>query len=208
MLERDPGIFTIGGGVTNENDGTIHGFTGLAYRNIGGWGRGLSLRGDGNYNYAGVKFIESKITVGFVEPYLFETRVRFRTNLTRSKTISDYSLRKVTELNLTTFSLEQDFTSHFTGIWEVLSVATYIDHGITLQDEATGKYMRTDAVIASTGVTLDLDYRNNLFNPTQGHFSRLSFEYASDKLGSSNVDDFIRITGQTTFYFPILRILL
>ena len=205
VSERDPGVFTIGSGVTNENNGTIHGFTGLAYRNIGGWGRGLSLRGDGNYNYAGVKFIESKITFGFVEPYLFETRVRFRTNLTRAKTIFDYSLRKVTELNLTTFSLEQDFTSHFTGIWEVLSVATYLDRGITVQDEIAGGYTRADSVIASTGVTLDLDYRNNLFNPTQGHYSRLSFEYASDKLGSSSIDDFIRITGQTTFYFPIQK---
>lgn len=203
VTERDPGIFTIGGGVTNENNGTIHGYTGLAYRNIGGWGRGVSVRTDGNYNYAGVRFIESKITFGFVEPYLFESRTRFRTNLTRSRSIADYNLRKVTELNSTTFSLEQDFTSHFTGIWDVLNVSTYVDKGITSEDELTHGYSREDLVIASTGITLDSDYRNNLFNPTRGHFSRISIEYAADQLGNSNVDDFIRLNGQTTWYYTI-----
>lgn len=203
LTERDPGIFAIGGGLTNENNGTIHGYTGLAYRNIGGWGRGISIRTDGNYNYADVRFVESKITLGFVEPYLLDTRTRFRTNVTRSRSISDFKLRKATEVNSATFSLEQDFTSHFTGIWDVLNVATYVDRGITNEDELNGSYKREDLVIASTGVTLDLDYRNNLFNPTKGHFSRVSVEYATDKLGSSNIDDLIRINGQTTFYQPI-----
>ena len=117
--------------------------------------------------------------------------------------ISDFKLRKVTEVNSATFSLEQDFTSHFTGIWDVLNVATYVDRGITNEDEILGNYKREDLVIASTGIILDLDYRNNLFNPTKGHFSRVSIEYATDKLGSSNIDDLVRINGQTTFYQPI-----
>ncbi len=202
VLERDPGVFTVGAGLTNENRGTLHGYTGLAYRNIGGWGRGLSARIEGNYNYADVKFLESKLTVGFVEPYLFETRTRFRINLTRSMTIANYELRKVTELNSATYSLEQDFTSHITGIWDLLNVATYIDRGITVQDQIDNKYNRETLIIVSTGPTLDLDYRNNIFNPTDGSFSRFSIEYAFES-GSENIDPFFRATGQTTFYVPI-----
>ncbi len=202
VSERDPGVFTIGAGITNENRGTLHGYTGLAYRNIGGWGRGVSARIEGNYNYADVKFLESKLTVGFVEPYLFESRTRFRINLTRSTTIASYELRKVTELNSATYSLEQDFTSHITGIWDVVNVSTYIDRGISVQDQIDNNYPRETLIIVSTGPTLDLDYRNNLFNPTDGSFSRISMEYAFES-GSENVDPFFRATGQTTFYVPI-----
>ncbi len=202
VTERDPGVFTIGTGLTNENNGTLHGYTGIAYRNIGGWGRGISARIEGNYNFAGVKFLESRLTVGFVEPYLLETRTRFRINLTRSSTISNYQLRKVTELNSATYSLEQDFTSHITGIYDLLNVATYVDRGATAEDEVVGGYTREDLVIVSTGPTLDLDYRNNLFNPTDGSFSRFTFEYSFEG-GSIKIDQFIRFTGQTTFYIPV-----
>ncbi len=204
VTERDPGVFAIGAGITNENRGTLQGYSGIAYRNIGGWGRGLSARIEGNYNFADVKFLESKLTVGFVEPYLFETRTRFRINLTRSRTISNYQLRKVTELNSSTYSLEQDFTSHITGIWDLLNIATYVDRGATAEDEIAGGYRREDLVIVSTGPTLDLDYRNNLFNPTDGSFSRLAFEYSFES-GSSNIDQFARLTGQTTFYIPVQK---
>ncbi len=199
VVERDPGVFTIGAGATNENNGTIRGFTGIAYRNIGGWGRGLSLRGEGNYNFADVKYLESKIILGGVEPYLFETRSRLRLNITRSRTISDISIKKVTELNLGVLSIEQDFTSHVTGIWDLWSVATYVDHGISPEDN-NGIY--ESQVIGSTGPTIDIDYRDNLFNPTRGSFSRFSIEYAPEILTNNNVDDFIRLTGQSTWYFP------
>lgn len=205
LIERDPGIFTIGGGATNENKGTVRGYTGVAYRNIGGWGRGLSARFEGNYNFADVKYLETKFTLGGVEPYLMQSRARLRVNVTRSRSISDYSLRKVTELNSGVISVEQDFTSHFTGIWDLLSVSTYIDHGIDHEDEIKNNYERTDLVIGSTGPRIDIDYRDNFFNPTRGSFSQLSIEYATEALSSHKVDDFIRTTGQTTWYFPFQK---
>ncbi|MBC7743344.1 MAG: BamA/TamA family outer membrane protein [Bdellovibrionaceae bacterium] len=202
VTERDPGVFTVGGGVTNENAGTVRGYTGAAYRNIGGWGRGVSARVEGNYNYARYKFVESKITLGAVEPYLLDTRARLRLNLTRAREISDFAIRKVTELNSSVLSIEQDFTSHFIGIWDLFNVTTYVDRGMTRQDEIDFKYEYSDLVIGSTGPTLDFDYRDNLFNPTKGSFTRFKAEYASEFNGSNKVDDFIRLTGQTTFYVP------
>lgn len=204
VTEREPGVYTIGAGATNENNGTIRGYTGVAYRNIGGWGRGLSARVEGNYNFADVKYLEHKIILGGVEPYLFDTRARLRLNITRSRSISDINIKKVTELNSGALSVEQDFTSHVTGIWNLWSVSTYIDHGITPEDEIRYNYQYESLVIGSTGPSVDVDYRDNIFNPTRGSYSRLSAEYASVFLSNNNVDDFLRITGQSTWYFPVL----
>jgi outer membrane protein insertion porin family len=201
VVERDPGVRVIGVGVTDENKGTLRGYTGVAYRNFFGWGVGLSARADLNYNFALLRYLEQKYTFGFVWPYLFETRARFRTSATRSNTIGDVTINKVTEANTAVFSIEQDFTSHFTGIFSY-SVSTYKDHGITNEDEIKYGYSSESLVIGSIGPTIDLDYRDNLFNPTKGSFSRLSGEYATEFLGTNNVDDFYRVTAQTTHYFP------
>lgn len=201
--ERKPGIFTVGAGVTNENDFTVHGYLGAAYRNIGGWGRGASLRGEGSYNPNVLDFFEWKVIAGYLEPYLFDTRLRFRVNYTTSRTVSDYTIRQQTIANQAVWSVEQDITSHITGIWQVYNIANYVDQGITGEDETKYGYKREDMVIASMGPTLDIDYRDNLLNPTDGNFSRITLEYASGVLGSNNTDDFLRATAQTTLYTTV-----
>lgn len=202
VSERDPGVRLLGFGVTDENRGTLHGYAGIAYRNFFGWGVGLSARAELNYNFALLKYLEQKYIFGFVWPYLFETRARFRTSATRSNTIADVTINKVTEAHIATFALEQDFTSNVTGIFSY-NVSTYKDHGITNEDEVRYNYRSESLVIGSVGPTIDLDYRDNLFNPTKGSFSRLAAEYSTEFLGNNNVDDFYRIIGQTTHYFPL-----
>lgn len=199
VKERDPGVFTMGFGATNENQLTLHGYTGVSYRNIGGWGRALFSRVEGNYNIADIKYLESKVTVGYLEPYLFETRARFKVNVTRSNTISDLDARKVTMLNYAVTTVEQDITSHVMVGYDILGVATYVDQGISPSDNVP----RTDMVIASTGPSISIDYRDNQFNPTRGHFSKLNLEYSSENLGSSKVDEFVRTTATFTHYQPI-----
>lgn len=201
ISERDPGVRVLGVGLTDENRGTLHGYTGIAYRNFFGGGVGLSARAELNYNFASLRYLEQKYTFGFLFPYLFDSRARFRTSATRSNTIGDISINKVTEANTAVFSLEQDFTSYFTGLL-AYSVSTFKDHGITNEDEVKFGYSSESLVIGSIGPTLDLDFRDNLFNPTKGSFSRLSLEYATNSLGNNNVDDFYRLTGQTTHYLP------
>lgn len=200
LQERKPGIRTIGAGITNENNYTLHGYAGIAYRNIGGWGRGVSVRREGSYNPNILNFIESKITFGYLEPYLFDTRARFRINYTTSQAVSDYTIRQKTITNQTVWSVEQDINSHLTGIWQIYNIANYVDEGISRDDEIKYNYSRKDLVIASTGPTLDIDYRDNILNPTSGNLSRLTLEYATSFLGSTNTDDFLRGTAQTTFY--------
>lgn len=201
VVERDPGVKVLGVGLTDENEGTLHGYAGIAYRNFDGWGIGLSLRSELNYNFASIRYLEQKHTLGFVFPYLFDTRARFRTSATRSNTIADILINKVTEANTAVFSIEQDFSSHVTGVISY-TVSTFKDRGISSEDEVKFGYTSESIVIGSFGPTIDLDYRDNLFNPTKGSFSRLSLEYAAESLGNNNIDDFYRVIGQTTFYFP------
>jgi len=199
--ERKPGVGTLGVGVTNENNLTLHGFAGIAYRNIGGWGRGASLRGEAKYNPEIINFVEYKATAGYLEPYLFDTRARFRLNYTTAREISDISIRKSTITNQTVFSFEQDFTSHITGIFELPNISNYVDEGIDKDDEIKFGYTRQDMVIVTIGPTIDIDYRDNILNPTDGHWTRLTLEYSSQS--NHNVDDFYRATGQFTLYNPI-----
>lgn len=201
--ERKPGVFTAGAGVTNENNLTLHGFMGIAYRNLGGWGRGVSLRGEAKYNPNITNFVEYKATAGYVEPYLFDSRVRFRVNYTTAREISDFSIRKSTITNQTVFSFEQDFTSHITGIFELPNISNYVDQGITKEDEIANGYSRQDMVIGTIGPTIDIDYRDNILNPQDGHWTRLTLEYSSDFLGNHNVDPFYRASGQFTLYTPL-----
>jgi outer membrane protein insertion porin family len=194
--ERDPGLFSVGAGLTNERGVTLRGFAGLGYRNIAGTGRGASIRSEGNYNFTQIKFPETKITIGYLEPYLFDSRVRARANITRSKTVSDLSEKLGYETNQYTYSVEKDFTSHVTFIYDLLNIAQvnyfFLDSGSIKQ--------RQD--IASTGPTIDIDYRDNPFNPSKGIFARFNFEYATPWLGSSDTIEYYRTTGSFTHYQP------
>jgi outer membrane protein assembly complex protein YaeT len=201
VTERDPGILALGAGATSERTFTIRGYAGLAYRNLRGTGRGVSLRLEGNYNIAQVKYLESKIILGYLEPYLFNTRVRGRINLSRTKSVTDYDLRQVTEVNQITYSVEKDFTSHVLGIYEVYSLASIKQTGI----DNTYKLPTNILDIATTGPSIDIDFRDSPFNPTIGTFTRLSAEYSSPNfpangLGSTETINYIRSTASFTHY--------
>ncbi len=197
VTERDPGLFTIGVGATNERDFTLRGFTGVGYNNIFGTGRGISVRVEGNYNVGQIRFLETKGTIGYLEPYLFDSRVRFRSNASLQKTLSDLNTKIGTDLNQYTFSLEKDFTSHVTGSFDLYNLAQSRDFNI----ENNIEIKRSD--IASIGPAVEVDYRDNLFNPTKGTFTRLTFEYASPQFGSSKTIEYYRTTGSFTHYYPL-----
>lgn len=186
VTEREPGLFTLGAGATNERTLTLRGYTGIGYRNLLGTGRGASLRLEGNYNVTDIKYVERRIIFGYLEPYIFNSRIRGRINISRSTTVTDYDIRQVSEVNSTTYSLEKDFTSNILGIWDVWSLATINDFGI----DDRYPFPVTTQDIASTGPTLDLDFRDSPFNPTRGTFTRWSAEYSAPILGSTRGNDF------------------
>ncbi|MGZ3769505.1 MAG: BamA/OMP85 family outer membrane protein [Bdellovibrio sp.] len=196
VSERDPGLFTLGAGATNERTLTLRGYTSVAYRNLLGTGRGISLRLEGNYNVADIRYLEHRIVLGYLEPYLFGSRLRGRINVTRATTVTDYELRQVTEVKSTTYSVEKDFTSNILGTWDIWSLATIRDFGV---DERY-PFPTTTQEIATTGPNLDIDFRDNPFNPTKGNFTRLSAEYSSPDIGSTETIEYWRSTLSFTHY--------
>lgn len=202
VSERDPGVFTLGAGATNERTLTLRGYTGVAYRNLWGTGRGVSLRLEGNYNVADIKYLESRVVLGYLEPYLFDSRVRGRINVTRSSTVTDYDIKQVSDVRSTTYSLEKDFTSRILGIWDVWSLATIRDFGL----DDSYPYDTVEQNIATTGPQLDLDFRDNPFNPAKGTFTRWNAEYASPQIGSSPTIEYWRTTLSFTHYWTVGRL--
>lgn len=198
VSDRDPGLFNMGLGFSNERQLTLRGYLGVAYRNIEGTGRGASARIDMNYNIADIKYLERKGSLGYLEPYLFNTRTKGKINFTQSNTINPLDDKSGVELRQLVFSIEQDISSHILVSFDLWNKSTYRDY--YLKQESDHKN-RLD--IASIGPTLDLDFRDHPFNPTKGTFSRLNIEYASPNLGSNDSIEFLRGTAGFTHYYPI-----
>lgn len=201
VTERDPGLFTLGAGVTNELGVTLRGYTGIAYNNIKGTGRGVSLRLEGNYNVSEIKYLESKTTLGYVEPYLFDSKFRGRVNLSRSSQITDRNHPyKVSDVFQTVYSLERDITSHLTFIWDIWNSAHYKDSFLfsDVSPEAQD--------IVTLGPRFDIDFRDNPFNPTRGNFTTISAEYSTPEIGSSRTPNEIRFFRSMASYTQYLRL--
>ena len=199
VSERDPGVFTVGAGATNERDFTLRGYTSVAYRNLLGTGRGVSLRLEGNYNVAHFKYLESKAVLGYLEPYLFNTHVRGRINITYSSQITDYTVHQVTDLKSYTYSIEKDITTHILGTWDLYSQAQVHDYGL----DSTYPYTPTNQIIVTTGPNVDIDYRDNPFNPTRGTFTRINAEYADPAFGSNDTIQYWRAVASFSHYWKV-----
>lgn len=197
VSDRDPGLFTIGAGVNSENGLTLRGYTGIGYRNILGTGRGASARLEGNYNPTDIKYLEYKVTLGYLEPYLLDTRAKGRLNYTIDEYVHDFKNRKATNLKQITWTLEQDITSHVLLSFDVFSSAQVRKFALADVDN------KSELIIASTGPTLTVDYRDHPFNTTKGTLSRVGTEYSSPDLGSTETIHYIKSFASFTHYTPV-----
>ncbi len=220
VSEREPGMFTFGGGVTNERNLTVRGFTALSYNNLFGTARAISGRAEIRSNVAKLKYPESEITAGYLEPFLFNTRTRGRVNLTRSQYVFNYiptinnQTVDVTEINIKNkvdFLIERDLTQHTKLTWKTWSIESRQDferHGRCLPDpknpnapyDINGHCPATNMQVASIGPQVDVDYRDNPFLPTRGSFTRFGLDYSRPSLGSSRGVEFYKADGGFTYY--------
>lgn len=207
VTDKDPGLLNIGAGVTSESGITLRGYLGLGYRNIGGTGRGISGRVDANYNVTELKFLESKLSVGYLEPYLFDSRTRGRGNITRSRYVSDVRQRKASESTQFVASFEQDITSHWLVVWDAYSIAEIRDFLFDKDGEDDGNATRAAGLssvkIGSTALTTDFDFRDHPFNPTSGVFLRFNAEYGAPVLGSTETIKYLRSQAFLTHYLSV-----
>ena len=196
VQDRDPGLFNMGVGASNERQLTLRGYTGVAYRNILGTGRGASIRAEGNYNIADIRYLERKVTLGYLEPYLFDTRMKGRVTYTQAVSIIDPDKKIATDVKQYTYSIEQDISSHVSISYDLLSSAQVRKFGI----EENTTFPSEETIIVTTGPTLEIDYRDHPFNPTKGSFTRINAEYSRPGMGSSSTIDYYRAFASYTQY--------
>ena len=220
VTEVYPGTLTFGGGIDNERNLTVRGYSGLSYNNIFGTARALSGRAEIRENVAVVKYLESELTVGYLEPFLFDTRTRGRINLTRKQYVYDYeqaesNFTEITIKNRVDFLTERDITPHTKltyKVWSLESRKDFERYGRCLPDpddpnqifdptRTTGPGCGGDILqVATIGPTLDIDYRDNPFLPTRGSFTRITLDYSNPNLGSSSGVEFYKLdAGFTKF---------
>lgn len=197
LTDRNPGLFLLGIGFSNERRLTFRGYTGLSYRNLGGMGRGVSARVDANYNIGDDndrRYAERKFTLGYLEPYLFDTRMRGRVNLTQGFSIKPQDSTQGSELRQTTWTIEHDLTSHILISWDLFNLAKFRDFAVPSEKELTLLN------IGSTSLTFDIDFRDHPFIPTRGTFTRINLEYGNPPLGSNATIEYSRAFASFTHY--------
>lgn len=199
VTEKTPGLWVIGAGATNDLGFTTRGYAGVGYNNLFGTGRGISFREEGSYNVTQIKYPEYKASLEYVEPYLFQSKFRGRINLTRSSLLTDYNTRKISDVNQTTYSVERDLTSHITATYEIWNGAHVKDFGLDPDRPIT----TPPQDIVTTGPILTVDYRDDIFNPTRGSFTKVGLEYSTPEIGSTREPmeiRFARTQGSFTKY--------
>lgn len=208
VMDRDPGSVRVGAGVNSERDLSVRGYTAASYNNLGGTARAISGRVELGENIAHVNYLESDISAGYLEPFLFGTNTRGRVTLTRSEHVFDYSATAtyITLANIATINLEHDFNRHWRGIWRLWQFEERKDfevHGNCIVNPSAGIFCTPLLYVNTMGPTLDIDYRDNIFNPSKGSLTHLTAEYAAPFLGSSDQIEFLRTEVHQTTYLPL-----
>ncbi len=200
--EAAPGQFAVGVGATNERQLTARGYIGISYRNFGGTGRGVVFRVDPKYSTdPKISYLENKITLSYLEPYILGNRNLGRVNVIRDQSYYNQTTTghaQILETNSVGFLLEKELAKHIKLTYTLYNFANqkFFDRTTyeTLQIQNIGK----------TGPLVEFDYRDNVFYPSKGSYSFINGEYSDPLLGSS--DDavqsinFAKVDGSYTYY--------
>lgn len=182
--ESAPGTFESGVGVAYDSFLTFRGFVGVAYRNLGGTGRAISGRLDPSYlTDPRVSYLEHKITLSYLEPYILRDRNKGRINLVRELKFYEFDSQGKTiiqEKNELGLQIERDFTKRLK-----LTYTAYNFSSLTQFDRANQNDIKLTQNIGKTGPLFEYDTRDNVFYPTTGIYASLGAEYADPYLGSS-----------------------
>ncbi|MBI3019125.1 MAG: BamA/TamA family outer membrane protein [Deltaproteobacteria bacterium] len=189
ITERRPGMIEVGSGF--KTDDGIHGYSGVAYRNIGGWNRVISARGEVNRKLQNYKFLERKIDLGFSEPYLASIPFIARFNLIHKKEAT---------LPFDARSWEGKFSLD-KGLWDFLRLT--LQYSFEHRDifRALDSRDIQKKGIASLGSSVLFDFRDNPFNPAKGSSHSFSSFFFLPKIGSAEEANLARNLLTTSWYF-------
>lgn len=198
VTEKNPGNFRIGFGLNNKQDITARGFAGITYSNLFGTGRGISLRGNLENNLANTDIRSYDVSLGYLEPFLFDTTTRGRVELSRQVFITGNKNDPILDgkdINKLGFFAEKDFSQNIRLIWN-----TYSLEAIKTYQVPEDSNIEQKTQVATVGPILDLDFRDNPFAPTSGTFTRIEVDFSSPEFGSSKKIGFIRSQATFSFY--------
>ena len=206
VTEANPGLFNLGASLNNELGDyglSILAYSGIAYRNLWGTARAISLRGEMNYNLQ-MQFTEYDMTASYLEPFIFNERIRGRVNFTKSVRVFKQEPERTVglETNQVGTSLEKDLTRtvKFTwNLWNLANTRKYAIRGL-YNTSGGGEEKLT---IATLGPQLDWDLRDNPFSPTKGIFYRLTIDYSHPSLGSTDTVNYWKAFSTFRTYVPL-----
>lgn len=204
VQEKKPGLFSLGMGLSNEqNQLTYRGYLGLSYKNLGGSGRGVSARADANYATE-FEYLENRVVLGYYEPFFMFNRLRLRSSLIHEEDIfenTDDDQIRVSENDQISFLLEKQFTPSFRFTWKIFELSLIK----TFNKDNTSD--STSLEVSRIGPILEWDRRDDLFLPRDGTFTNLQADYSAPFLGStsdnSNYIHFLKVSGSHTLYTPL-----
>ena len=203
VSEREPGVFTLGLGVTDELGGTTKGFTGLVYKNLGGSAKVLQARVEVQNQIRFDNFLENRLILSYMEPLLFGRKWTGRTSLSFFQDVdflnSDATNTLIREAKRIDFAVEQLSSRHLRYGWNLLSIEG------ARRFEAKGLLEPERLQIGGSGPYIEVDHRDHLFSPTQGFYTKLALELASPDLFSSTDIHFARTTLVFNQYLPLSR---
>jgi len=182
--ESAPGTFESGVGVAIDRDLLFRGYAGIAYRNLQGTGRAASIRADPSYSTdPKISYLEYKITLSYLEPYILRDRNKGRLNLVRDvgfKEIDSDGKAIILAKNEIALNLERDLTKHLKLTYTAYNLSSQSEFDRSNPDE-----IKRTQNIAKTGPQIEYDTRDNVFYPTKGLYAQIGFEYADPIFGSS-----------------------
>ncbi|MBI2026290.1 MAG: BamA/TamA family outer membrane protein [Deltaproteobacteria bacterium] len=191
VKERKSGLFEMGGGLHSDDGAKV--FSGLSYRNFGGWNRTLSLHTEINRKLDDYNFFERDVSLSFQEPYLFHFPFIMKGKVSHTK--KDHQ-----SFDMETWGSQLSFENR---LWKV--VRLLFEYEFSMRDifSANSTDDQKKNFLGLIHPQFFLDFRDHAFHPTLGSLHSLSFEYASPWLGSDNDIQYSKWTGATNWYFPM-----
>ena len=203
LKERQPGLFTVGMGVTNERTITGRGFMTITYLNLDGLGKSATFKVEGNRIISTgndieseTRFTQNEVSISHARPQLFTSRLKGYASLSRSQTLPEELPGIVLEQLSTRLALSQQFSNKFKASWILIDISENKEFSLTIRDKDTEFSNR----IAYVGPQIEIDNRNHPLYATSGDLTRWELEYGSPIFGSSSYITYIRSTFSTIYY--------
>ena len=223
--ENKPRSLRFGLGINTERTLTARGFAEFSHKNIAGTGRRFSSRlklqssiaKHIQINLSEPEYLEHQISVGYTEPFLLGTGFNGQLNIsnesqifTHNKNTNESDIVNSTEINLL---LHKKFYDFLDFSWKILSWEGRTDF-LKTKDCPTSSAGRSSAVcksdtlnIATTGVSLKIDKRDNILFASDGFLSQLTMEYSGPFyiINSSKEIKFLKMEVKHFDFRPIFN---